>query len=166
MRHDLRGPTRGRATYSPIYLEGTPNMNNLTTLMRSMTVLLFFVMVGASTAWAQTTYYAERNGIGATPCLQTAPCDVADAIAAATTADDIVAVRVREDGAMTRVDEGVTFGTNIVLQVWVEDGEEADTTGMIAIEGDVNLNAAVTVKDGVTLYLQGDVTVNSATAQR
>ena len=59
-------------------------MNNLTTLMRSMTMLLFFVMVGASTAFGRTgdrLYYAERNGIGMPVChvqSMNDPCDLAD----------------------------------------------------------------------------------------
>ena len=148
-------------------------MKNLTTLMRSMTVLLFFVMVGASTAWAQTTHYAERNGIGSatagtdgvTRCQQADPCDLAAAIAAVTanpnTDGNIIAVRVRNEGAMTRIDEDVTFGTAITLDVWV-DGGSADPKGMIAIEGEVDVTAAVTVAEGATLYLEGPVTLNSA----
>ena len=134
-------------------------MNNLTTLMRSMTVLLFFVMVGASTALAQNRY-AERNGIGAAPCEATAPCDLEDALAAATSATDTVFVRVRESGAMTRIDADISTGTR-TIGIYVEDEDDV-TMGMVAIEGDVTLTDRVTVVDGTTLYLEGDVTFNGS----
>ncbi len=136
-------------------------MNNLTTLMRSMTVLLFFVMVGASTALAQNRY-AERNGIGATPCEITAPCDLAAALGAATSATDTVFVRVRESGAMTRIDEDISTGAR-TIGIYVEDEDDV-TMGMIAVEGDATLTDAITILDGTTLYLEGDVTLNSSTA--
>ena len=128
-----------------------------------MTVLLFFVMVGASTAWGQANVYAERNGLGAAPCAATDPCDLELALSTAASATDTVFVRVREKGAMTRIDDDLSFGGRTIA-IYVDDEDDV-TQGMIALEGDATINDAVTVVKGTTLYLQGDVTLSGSTAE-
>ena len=135
-------------------------MKHLTTAMRSMTTLLLFVMIGASTAWAQPKY-AERNGVGASPCNMEAPCDLPTAITQAADADTVF-VRVRESGAMTRLDEDISFDLTIIA-VYDENDDDV-TEGMIAIEGDVKIAGKLTVAGGTTLYLQGDIEVSDVAA--
>ncbi len=134
-------------------------MKHLTTSLRSMTtLLLLFVMIGVSTAWAQINRYAERNGVGGSPCVIEAPCDLPTALTAAG-GSDMVLVRVRESGAMTRLDEDVDFDATII-GIYDEDNEDV-TSGLIAIEGDATIRGKLTVQGGTTLYLQGDVDVTS-----
>ena len=116
-------------------------MKHLTTAMRSMTtLLLLFVMIGVSTAWAQTTTrYVERNGVGDLPCAIEEPCDLPTAFSGPDNIDTVF-VRVRESGAMTRIDEDFVTDGDISIGIYDEDDEDV-TSGMIAIEGDVKFGA-------------------------
>ncbi len=144
-------------------------MKHLTTAMRSMTTLLLFVMIGASTAWAQRNFYVERNGVsvstfppGDDECTIEAPCDLYSGLNDVTNGDTVF-VRVRESGAMTRLDDDLKIYKDISIGIYDEDDGDV-TSGMIAVEGDIEFGATVTVLGGTRLYLEGDVAVSASIA--
>ena len=100
-------------------------MNKVTDFASVALTLLLLAGLSAASALAQaTTYYAEPNGTGTSPCAVDAPCSVTDAITASST-NDIISVRVRSEGGTTVIDGGLTLAASLVFAVHERSGSTA-----------------------------------------
>ena len=148
-------------------------MNKLTTkLLGLSTVLLLLMGLTVGTASAQE-FFAEKDGVGAAPCVVADPCDLDDAVEAATTLGPPATVFVRLptssttttfeldlDGTAALLDD-IAISTYRSVGGVVTEGGPGGTPldGIIDVEGDIVIESMVTltIAEGVTLRLSGQV---------
>ena len=143
-------------------------MKHVTAFLCRGAVLSVLASLLAGPTWAQfvqtdgADLFAERNGIGTDCTAQANPCDLQAAITAVTAAEDTVWVRVREAESNTRIDDDIATGaTGFTFATYEED--DGPVKGIVTLEGDVTIGAAITVAEGTMLTLESDdVTIDAA----